>query len=202
MANLRAQNVIGQFDRNRGGYLDRSEAVDRPGSEFRPEQFPLWDQDGDGLIFRFELEAVFQREVSLSRCWMRIELVRHSPPLWRNADANDDSMLGAREIRNLVRQLSEYDADGNGEVAYHEMPFEMGVSIGRGTLVRYLSSRHIARPAPTTSATAPAWFMRMDVNRDGDVSPREFLGTLEQFQRTDADHDGLIDPREAQAATP
>ncbi|HVW03129.1 MAG TPA: hypothetical protein VHB77_22400, partial [Planctomycetaceae bacterium] len=144
LAKLRAQNTIARYDRNKGGYLDRSEAVDRADSEFRPEQFPLWDQDQDGLIFRYELEAVFQREVPLSRCWMRIEVVRRPPPLWRNADANDDSMLGAREIRNLVRQLSDCDADGDGEVAYHEMPFEIVVDIGRGTLIQHLSSRYIS----------------------------------------------------------
>jgi hypothetical protein len=39
-------------------------------------------------------------------------------------------------------------------------------------------------------------------DRDGDVSPREFLGALEQFQRLDADRDGLIDVREADKVAP
>jgi hypothetical protein len=40
----------------------------------------------------------------------------------------------------------------------------------------------------------------MDRNGDGDVSPREFLGTQEDFRRIDEDGDGLIDAREAQKA--
>ena len=40
----------------------------------------------------------------------------------------------------------------------------------------------------------------MDVNGDGDVSRREWLGTEEDFRRIDADGDGLIGPDEALAA--
>jgi hypothetical protein len=37
----------------------------------------------------------------------------------------------------------------------------------------------------------------MDRNGDGDVSPREFLGTDEEFRLLDADGDGLISADEA-----
>jgi hypothetical protein len=37
----------------------------------------------------------------------------------------------------------------------------------------------------------------MDRNRDGDLAPREFLGTRADFERIDTDHDGLIDSSEA-----
>ena len=46
----------------------------------------------------------------------------------------------------------------------------------------------------------PAWFRRMDRNGDGDVSPREWLGTEEDFKRLDADGDVLISPEEARKA--
>jgi len=42
----------------------------------------------------------------------------------------------------------------------------------------------------------------MDRNRDGDLSPREFLGPKAEFRKLDADGDGLIDGVEAQAANP
>ena len=55
-------------------------------------------------------------------------------------------------------------------------------------------------PMSARTGKGPAWFYRMDLNLDGDVSAREFLGTRDQFRKLDTDHDGLIDPNEA--ATP
>jgi Ca2+-binding EF-hand superfamily protein len=55
-------------------------------------------------------------------------------------------------------------------------------------------------PAPVAqrpSTTLPAWFTRMDSNRDGDVSAREFLGPIAVFKQIDRDGDGLIDANEA-----
>ena len=43
------------------------------------------------------------------------------------------------------------------------------------------------------------WFQKMDRNRDGDVSRKEFLGTDEQFRAIDTDGDGLISVAEAEA---
>ena len=56
-------------------------------------------------------------------------------------------------------------------------------------------------PGPRRPSTAgPLWFRKMDRNGDGDVSPREFLGTAEQFRRLDLDGDGLISVEEAEKA--
>jgi hypothetical protein len=52
-----------------------------------------------------------------------------------------------------------------------------------------------ARP----SAGAPEWFLSADFNGDGDVSRREFLGSIEQFSRLDADQDDFLTSAEATA---
>jgi len=48
--------------------------------------------------------------------------------------------------------------------------------------------------------TGPRWFQRMDRNRDGDISPREFLFDPSLFIKLDLDHDQLISPAEAESA--
>ena len=45
----------------------------------------------------------------------------------------------------------------------------------------------------------PVWFRKMDRNRDGDVSRKEWLGTKEAFDEIDTDRDGLISAEEAEA---
>jgi len=52
-------------------------------------------------------------------------------------------------------------------------------------------------PRPVTKGKGPLWFRRMDVNGDGDVSRREWLGSEEDFRRIDTDGDGLISLEEA-----
>jgi hypothetical protein len=42
-------------------------------------------------------------------------------------------------------------------------------------------------------------YTRADFNGDGDISRREFLGSLEQFARLDADQNGYVNSAEAAA---
>jgi len=85
-----------------------------------------------------------------------------------------------------------------GEVTgAYELAFTRGAGpVQQGFRIETYDSS--AASTPERSRNAPAWFRRMDRNADGDVSPREFLGPLEEFRRLDADHDGLIDPKEAE----
>jgi len=43
----------------------------------------------------------------------------------------------------------------------------------------------------------PEWFTSMDVNRDGEISRREFLGDLALFDQMDKDHDAFLSITEA-----
>jgi hypothetical protein len=72
------------------------------------------------------------------------------------------------------------------------------VVTGGGLIIPFGQGVEISVPRPPPRG--PLWFRKMDRNGDGDVSPREFLGTPAQFRRIDADGDGLIDPDEAERA--
>ena len=76
------------------------------------------------------------------------------------------------------------------------------MTIGRGQLtgighVAFARRGHGVPGRRSRPPTGPTWFRKMDRNRDGDVSRREFLGPRGEFDRLDRDHDGLIDPAEA-----
>jgi hypothetical protein len=119
-------------------------------------------------------------------------------------DSNADGQLGEREIAAAPARLLERDADADGALSETEAPYQMAVAF----------LRNESQNAPPFSATPPAaavneseasvappyWFAAADLNGDGDVSRREFLGTAEQFSRLDADRDGFVDGPEAVAA--
>jgi hypothetical protein len=50
---------------------------------------------------------------------------------------------------------------------------------------------------PKPVKDAPEWFKLMDRNADGDLSPREFIGSRDDFRKLDLDGDGLISVAEA-----
>ena len=158
--------------------------------------------NGNPMTIRTNTEGLFLLDAPISRCWIQIALVRSLPPLWEQFDANHDSRFGARDIRNVLKLLADCDTDADGEVSYDEAPFEMGIGVGRGAILNPVLVGSLPRQESSPPVTAPTWFTRMDTNRDGDVTPREFLGTPEQFEKMDADHDGLIDRREAAVAKP
>jgi hypothetical protein len=121
-------------------------------------------------------------------------------------DVNADGQLGEREIAAAPARLLERDADADGALSETEAPYQMTIAFLRNEPPN--APPFVATPpaiaAPETGArvTPPSWFTAADLNGDGDVSRREFLGTAEQFGRLDADRDGFVDAPEAVAAAP
>ncbi|HEX3449085.1 MAG TPA: hypothetical protein VHS97_12580, partial [Isosphaeraceae bacterium] len=118
-----------------------------------------------------------------------------------------DRHLGVREIREAVSRVSSWDRDGDGQIRSDEIPHHYQLSIGRGQITavgmsRFASPGMMAAPGTPAPAAGPSWFRKMDRNRDGDVSRREFLGPHAAFERLDGDRDGLIDAGEAAKAKP
>jgi Ca2+-binding EF-hand superfamily protein len=101
------------------------------------------------------------------------------------------------------------DADCDGQISVAELRRAKTVLAARAAGdadVSLVIVPGIAQAAPNplirtfARTEGAAWFRAMESNGDGYVSPREFLGTPEQFRKLDRDGDGLISPEEAAAA--
>jgi Ca2+-binding EF-hand superfamily protein len=120
--------------------------------------------------------------------------------LFEALDKNADGRLGEREIATCTDRFSEWDANQDAWLNNNELPYCMVVAFllgERPTEQSFYVPTFVS--AASASGSAPAWFAAADLNRDGDLSRREFIGAPEQFLALDANDDGYIEALEAAA---
>ncbi|MBA3485300.1 MAG: hypothetical protein H0T51_26185, partial [Pirellulales bacterium] len=130
----------------------------------------------------------------------QIRLLAHdqSDAVFGELDANADARLSEREIKTVRDRLLARDADQNRELADNELPYSMIVAFVRGEAANEQSYYVPASPPATASGAAPPkWFTRADLNADGEISRREFLGSPDHFSQADLSRDGYIAASEA-----
>ncbi len=164
--------------------------------------FDMMDADGDGKLYMKEVDAFVDQQTQAARSQMVLSVADQGRAIFAIVDLNRDRHLGIREIRDAVARVSSWDRNGDGQIRSDEIPHHYQLSIGRGQITAvgmnaFNAPRMMAPPADRTPAAGPSWFRKMDRNRDGDISRREFLGPRADFERLDSDHDGLIDAEEA-----
>jgi Ca2+-binding EF-hand superfamily protein len=200
-------------DANQDGYLEVGELSQDNGQPSPlASLFKSIDRDGDGKLYPRELDEFVVWQAVAARGRLTILAADEGRALFGMLDMDRDRRLGAREVLDTFARVSACDRNGDGRVTPDEIPHHIRLILDRGDLSVLLAQSTsgravLASPAVTSAprhsrqATGPGWFRKMDRNRDGDVSQREFLGTLEQFDRLDRDHDGLLSPDEAKEAT-
>jgi Ca2+-binding EF-hand superfamily protein len=207
------QQYIAQFkaaDRDNNGYLDEKEAMASP--LFR-DSFKAMDRDGDGKLFEKEvlayLDTIQDLQSAAAVGCASVSFADQGRGLFDLVDTNHDGRLGLREMRQMVKLIDQLDKDGDGMISRaeigrgYEVTFRAG-PVNAGALpagvVLFKAGGGPQQPPPPAPQAGPLWFRKMDRNRDGDVSRKEFLGTDEEFNRIDEDHDGLISLQEAEKA--
>jgi Ca2+-binding EF-hand superfamily protein len=192
-----------QADTKKQGFVTAADLIGR--AQIFVSLFPLADRNGDGKVTMAEMTALVNLLDEAPMSTVTVAVGEIGRNLFQLLDTNGDGRLGLRELRTAWDRLAALDKNGDGFISADEIPrqFELTVSQGsfRGALRQpvVVNRTLLTRPgAPRTPARGPLWFRKMDLNGDGDVSPREFLGTQEEFRRIDTDGDGLISVQEAE----
>lgn len=219
-------SVSARFDRNQDGYLD-AEELDRIREISPDLSFTIAFASTESNSSRIELAAaapdvagkmtaaaVVGTEIRLTvggtpihfsavqaaeSDQLSVGLVNDGYPLLPEVDPNEDGRLTIRELRQLTGRLREFDRNGDGNLTAEESPSTVRICFGLGPIVhRELADmRRVRQASDEKSITGPEWFVRMDRNRDNDLTREEFPGTDEQFAALDADGDQLISAQEA-----
>jgi Ca2+-binding EF-hand superfamily protein len=199
------QQQFQAIDKDGKGYITREQAGGGQNATLYG-LFPIADRDGDGRLTEEELKAWVALATEAVGAAPTISVADNGRALFEMIDVNNDGRLTVRELRGAWARLAPFDHTGRGAITREEIPRQFQVSITESGLdanavpqLQVQQAMMAPSMTPGRSERGPLWFRRMDVNGDGDVSPREFLGSLEDFRRIDSDGDGLISLEEAEA---
>jgi Ca2+-binding EF-hand superfamily protein len=196
---------------------------DRPGNEFIDEKqaansrlfrvlFKAIDRDGSGEITEKKVisyvDHLGELQARARRACATLLLSDESRGLFDLLDTNGDGRLSVREMRGAIKLLERLDRDGKGYLTRADIPHRYGLTLRGGAPegnapdgAKIFAALYGGSNKTRTEATqtGPLWFRKMDRNRDGDVSRKEFLYGEELFRQIDTDGDGLISLAEAEA---
>ncbi len=180
----------------------RKQDLATPRLRFLFSQFSLLDQNNDDKITEKEIRSFSDLQEQARKSFVSLRIHEQSGRLFQLLDENRDRQISLRERLYAWKNLEPFDADRDGFLSPGEFARQFVIAFAEGT--QSTNSNRLQRiyqnPRPTSPRRRPSWFAKMDVNGDGDVSQREFLGTPEHFRRLDNDRDGLIDSQEARLA--
>lgn len=192
-------------DGDKNNYLEKGETQRTP---VLAAAFAAADINTDGKLYEQELDEFLDRGEAAARNRVELTISDQGRNLFEILDVNRDRRLGPLELAGAASRMLPWDADKDGCVSIGEIPRHYRLGFGRGQAsfpgpIPFVAAPEVPTPqAAPLSGAGPVWFQKMDRNRDGLVSQREFLGTRAQFAKLDRDGDGSIDSAESLTAMP
>jgi Ca2+-binding EF-hand superfamily protein len=207
------QDTISQFRQFAG--VDGTVDVAAANGNQRPARlFKVMDRDGDGKLTEKEVNAYFDHLAGLQKRVtggsVTLAVTNQSRGLFGLLDTNGDGRLSVREMRQAPKLLKQFDRGNKGYLTAEDLPHTYRLEIRRASFtvrnnnpaaaVRELYGSAYESSEADGPQRGPLWFRKMDRNRDGDVSRKEWLFGEESFKQIDTDGDGLISVAEAEKA--
>jgi Ca2+-binding EF-hand superfamily protein len=211
---LMRQDYLSRFreaDTKGDGVVDEAAVK---GNQRLNRMFKILDRDGDGKLTEKKLNAYFdylqELEKRVAAGSMTLTVSDRSRGLFDLLDTNRDGRLSVREMRQAPKLLKQFDRDNKGYITRADLPrtyrlelrhgaFNLGDNGGLAAFMQLYSGAY-QNQEPVGELKGPLWFRKMDRNRDGDVSRKEWLYSEELFKKIDTDGDGLISLEEAEKA--
>ncbi|WP_146530835.1 proprotein convertase P-domain-containing protein [Novipirellula artificiosorum] len=205
-----ADQTIRRHDRNRDGYIDRSEA--RRATWTHRDPFDE-DIDQDDRLSRLELAQRYARRRLLSgdsdeliqKARRTGNGIEPSKPAERQGRDDSQWWRGGSRYYLTATILGRFDSNKNGRLDANEAA-RIGIPMGRmdvdrdGELSRDELTTFLLEMQDEAGETAeglPAWFYERDANRDEQVAMAEFTDEwtadqVEEFASLDTNRDGLL----------
>ena len=190
-------------DGDKNGYLTQAEFMQL---NLANTDYKKVDQNKDEMLTIEELTDHLINITTTVQNQVVMTVENDGKSLFEILDTDLDQRLSPRELQKSLERVKEYDGnhDQSLDTAQLQGHFNLTFELGKPELFIFdprmnSMAMNQNRTIPRPSA-GPRWFQRMDRNRDGDISPREFLFDPALFNILDRDHDQLISPAEAEAA--
>lgn len=183
-------------------FLETSRMEDEPALQPVAVMLPFADRDGDGKLTPKEVEVFLNLVERGSRCQMTLTVGDPGPDLFALLDADRDGKIDRREASRAAEQLlGNRTTVRREDLARHvSLTLEAGPAERAFGPIRFATPKRSVPSVTPKQPIGPAWYRAMDRNGDGLLTPKEFLGSPDQFAKWDTDRDGLLSASEAEAA--